>query len=59
VHTPDVLNVIFSDVDWMEDDDGIWIEAQPSHKSERTVSELRACGCIAGIGEADWNSVAA
>jgi hypothetical protein len=52
--------VSFGDVDWTEDGDGIWIEAYiPAHKAERTVSELRCCGCIAGVGEADWNSAAA
>jgi hypothetical protein len=55
----DALSVAFGGVDWNEDDDGIWIEARiPAQKAERTVSELRACGCIAGVGEIDWNSQA-
>src|SRR5262249_42119220 len=53
---PDAAPLIYSDIDWIEDDDGIWIEAQiPSHNAQRTVSELRTCGCVAGIGEADWS----
>ena len=49
---------MYSDVDWMEDDDGLWIEAKiPTQNTERAVSELRACGCVAGIGEADWSLV--
>jgi hypothetical protein len=53
---PDGLSVAFGGVDWNEDDNGIWIEARiPAQNVERTVSELRACGCIAGVGEADRN----
>lgn len=57
ISVPDAPSIVFSDVDWIEDDDGIWIEAHiPADNAERTVSELRGCGCMAGIGEADWNS---
>jgi hypothetical protein len=53
-------SVVFSDIDWIEDDDGIWIEAYVlADKAERAVSELRGCGFIAGVGEADWNGGAA
>jgi len=27
----------------------------PSLMTKIEVSELRGCGCIAGLGEADWN----
>jgi hypothetical protein len=51
---PDAAPLIYSDIDWIEDDDGIWIAAQiPPQNAQRTVSELRACGCVAGIGKAE------
>src|SRR5262249_4099806 len=36
----DAAPLIYSDIDWIEDDDGIWIEAQiPTQNTERAVSE--------------------
>ena len=52
----DAAPLIYSDIFWIEDGDGLWIEAQiPTQNTKRAVSELRTCGCVAGIGEADWS----